>query len=195
MSREAPVLPGRGRRSPRVLGVGTPSTRRRRRDARRSVGTERAGRFGRSRARRGSGDDPARAPPGRPASCRRIARGSVTASSLITPRSQGQSQALTGSLGGPGVRPRAPVPLPSPGQGHQLGSTDPARERRPRKAVREEGHVSRGSARRPYSTGTSTRKRSLRRSIRRAWILHTRDSERPVSSPISRIGSPSQYFR
>ena len=48
---------------------------------------------------------------------------------------------------------------------------------------------------RTQSSSSCTRKRSFRRSIRRAWILHTRDSERSVSCPISRIGSPSQYLR
>ena len=46
-----------------------------------------------------------------------------------------------------------------------------------------------------YSAAMSTRKRSFKRSMRRAWILQTRDSESPVSSPISRIGSSSQYLR
>ena len=42
---------------------------------------------------------------------------------------------------------------------------------------------------------TCARKRSCRRSIRRRWILQTRDSERFISSPISRIEKSSQYFR
>lgn len=33
------------------------------------------------------------------------------------------------------------------------------------------------------------------RSISRRWILHTRDSDKPSSSPISRSGSSSQYLR
>jgi len=39
------------------------------------------------------------------------------------------------------------------------------------------------------------RKRSLRRSSSLAWILDTRDSERFVSCPISRIERSSQYLR
>lgn len=54
---------------------------------------------------------------------------------------------------------------------------------------------------RPLRAGTArhrsraTWKRSRRRSIRRACSLLTRDSESLVSSPISRIESPSQYLR
>lgn len=50
----------------------------------------------------------------------------------------------------------------------------------------------------PRSLGQAVecwRSRSLRRSSSRAWILQTRDSERLISSPISRMGRSSQYLR
>ena len=42
---------------------------------------------------------------------------------------------------------------------------------------------------------TEARRRSCRRSSSFMWILHTRDSLRPSSSPISRSDRSSQYFR
>ena len=53
----------------------------------------------------------------------------------------------------------------------------------------------RGPVRPRYSSAALMRSRSLSRSSKRAWILHTRDSERCIDSPISRIERSSQYLR
>lgn len=106
----------------------------------------------------------------RPSSCLVSPRGRRALRSHRSDRRIGEARTRSGSGGISRARSQASCPRFFP---------------RPRQEERE------GSAR--YVAWT--RNRSFSRSMSFVWILHTRDSERFVSCPISRIGSSSQYFR